>query len=47
MYYQVDVLAGISRRGATLAVIFTGKMNSAGFQHVLMKCIKPLIKDKF
>ena len=44
---SVHVWAGISRRGATQIHIFTGRMDSLYYQHILEERLVPFIRAKF
>ncbi len=45
--YKVHVWAGVSRRGTTELCIFTGKLNSIGYQGILEECLLPFIQKKY
>ena len=45
--FQVHVWAGISRRGATRIAIFTGFMNSEGYQQILDQYLPPFVRDEY
>ena len=43
---KIHFLGGISRKGLTRLVLFTGKMNSEGFQHYFELGVVPFINQK-
>ena len=45
--YSVQVIGGISRRGPTSLEIYTGKLNSDGFQDLLGRILPPFIDQHF
>ena len=44
---KIHLLGGISRKGLTPLVLFTGKMCSVDFQHYLSLGVVPFINEKF
>lgn len=47
LFFQVHVWAGISRRGATAIAIFTGILDSDGYQSLLEGYLKPFIEQHY
>ena len=46
--YKFHVWAGISKRGATKALIFTGNMDAQFYmEHILKRTLLPFIREKF
>jgi len=44
---SVHVIGGISRRGATKLMIFSRRLNTAGFKSLAEKCIIPFVNLKY
>ena len=46
--YKVHIWAGISKRGATKVLIFTGNMDAQFYtEHILKRTLLPFIREKF
>ena len=45
--YSVQVFGGISRRGPTSLEIYSGRLNSAGFQLLLGRILTPFIQNNY